>query len=197
MPEASGERYGARKNTIRLRLSERSALKTKRRVEVTGEPQRKPKTGNCIGRAPRRAIFRPEPVREVNGHAREEARLRNPQQQTHTRSSATEVRESTEGAFPGAIELQDSLDSSPKLRRLKNTGLYGKLPERHGPTRQSYALISLRDMGVEKSEAAPAGPRVRMGDGVCVNGVGSLPPIRSENKILVGARITGTKRLPG
>ena len=128
---------GREKNTIRLRLSERSALKTKGRVEVTGEPQRKPKTGNCIGRAPRRAIFRPEPVREVNGH-REEARLRNPQQQTHTRSSATEVRESTEGTFPGAIELPDSLDSSPKLRRLKNTGLYGKLPERHGPTRQGY-----------------------------------------------------------
>ena len=31
-----------------------------------------------------------------------------------------------------------------------------------------------------------------MGDGVCVNGVGSLPPIQSENKILVGVRITGT-----
>ena len=30
-----------------------------------------------------------------------------------------------------------------------------------------------------------------MGDGVCVNGTGSVPPIRSGNKILVGARITG------
>jgi hypothetical protein len=32
-----------------------------------------------------------------------------------------------------------------------------------------------------------------MGGGVCGNGVGSLPPIRSENKILVGARITANK----
>jgi hypothetical protein len=57
-------------------------------------------------------------------------------------------------------------------------------------------LISLRDMGVKKPEAALRVREVRMGDdGECVNGVGSVPPIRSENKILVGARITGTNNL--
>ena len=51
-----------------------------------------------------------------------------------SRSSATEITESTEGAFPGTIKLPDSLDSSPIIRRLKNTGLNGKLSDRHGDT---------------------------------------------------------------
>jgi hypothetical protein len=33
-------------------------------------------------------------------------------------------------------------------------------------------------------------------DGVGVNGVGSLAPIRSENKILVGARIRALRSQP-
>jgi hypothetical protein len=42
---------------------------------------------------------------------------------TSSRGSATEVRESTEGAFPGTIGVP-----SPKSADFENTGLDGKLP---------------------------------------------------------------------
>jgi hypothetical protein len=70
-----------------------------------------------------------------------------------SRGSATEVAESTEGAFPGTIEVPDSLDSSPnrssQTTQTENTGPDGKLPPQGLRPQRTFGM---RD---RKSEAAP------------------------------------------
>ena len=75
-----------------------------------------------------------------------------------SRSSATEITESTEGAFAGTIELRDSLDSSPRLRWLKNTGPDGRLPERHRGTEKILRNAAISLPGAQSREHPPALP---------------------------------------
>jgi len=116
---------GRGKNTIRLRISEKPVLKTKCRIEVTRKSQRKPKIGDCVGRAPRLPGVRPQRLRR----ARRE----------HSR---------------GTIELPDSLDSLPKLRRLKDTALSGKLPQ-EAQRRSRFAVENGLWPTLKSSNASP------------------------------------------